>query len=92
LLFSIYKVFASKEQSQELANKYRAGIGWGNVKELLYSQLEQYLCEKRNKYQTLMKQPETIHRILQEGAHKARKIAQPMIQKIRQTVGTTHRS
>ncbi len=86
-LFTIYKAFSSEEQSKKLSQKYAKGIGWGEVKDILYQQLENSLKEKRKTYQDLLKQPEKIDHILQEGAKKARQWACPFMQKIRQTIG-----
>ena len=87
ILFSIYKAFASKEQTKTLADKYSKGIGWGEVKELLYLLLEENLSEKRKVYEFLMNNPGTIDSILKEGAKKAREKAQPLMKKIRKTIG-----
>ena len=87
ILFSMYKAFASTEQVKTLADKYRKGIGWGEVKELLYLLLEENLSEKRKVYESLINNPDTIDSILKEGAKKAIKKAQPFMKKIRQTIG-----
>lgn len=87
ILFSMYKAFASKEQTEKLAGKYRKGIGWGEVKELLYLLLEENLSEKRKAYESLINNPNTIDSILREGAKKALQKALPLMKKIRQTIG-----
>ena len=87
ILFSMYKAFASKEKTKSLTNKYCKGIGWGEVKELLYVLLEENLSEKRKIYESLMNDPGTINAILKEGARKAREKVQPLMKKIRQTIG-----
>ena len=87
LLFAIYKAFATKEQTEELAEKYHQGISWGEVKELLYLLLEGILSEKRDKYQILMDNPQKVDMILKQGAKKAREKAQPFLQKIKENIG-----
>ncbi len=86
-LFSIYKAFASKEHTQELADRYRKGVGWGEVKERLYLLLEEHLSEKRKVYESLIKDQEKINTILKAGAEKARETARPFMRKIRRTIG-----
>ena len=87
ILFSIYKSFASREKTQILKEKYQKGIGWGEVKEMLYVLLEEELSEKRKVYESLIKNPETINTILKEGAKKAREKAQPFMIKIKKAIG-----
>ena len=87
ILFSIYKALASKEQIKILTDKYQKGIGWGEVKELLYFFLEEHLSEKRKIYESLIKNPQKINTILKEGAKKGCEKAQPFMRKIRQVIG-----
>lgn len=87
IIFSIYKAFASKQQTEELRDKYRKGIGWGEAKQLLYLLLEEHLSEKRKVYESLIKEPEKVNSILKEGAKKGREKISPLMRKIRKTIG-----
>ena len=87
LLFALYKAFATKEQTGELAEKYHQGVSWGEVKELLYTLLEGILAKKRQKYQDFMENPQKVDDILKQGAEKARKKASPFLQEIKQSIG-----
>ena len=87
LLFALYKAFATEEQTEKLAEKYRQGVSWGEVKELLFLLLESVLLEKRQKYQALMENPKTVDQILKEGGQKARERTKPFLQKIKQSIG-----
>ena len=87
ILFSMYKAFASKDNTEKLEQRYQQGIGWGEVKELLYVCLEDHLSEKRKVYESLMMDQKRIDAILKKGAEKAREKAKPLIQKIRRTIG-----
>ena len=87
ILFSIYKAFASREDTKKLKERYQRGIGWGEVKELLYLCLEDHLSEKRKIYESLMMDQEKVDAVLREGAKKARKKAQILMQKVRQVIG-----
>ena len=40
-IFSIYRAFASDNQTKNLANQYQEGIAWGEAKELLFELLEE---------------------------------------------------
>lgn len=87
LLFDIFKFFATPEQIQTLADKYRAGIGWGYVKQDLYELLESVLASKRESYDELIGDKDKIDKILNEGAEKARVVAKANIKKIRKAIG-----
>ena len=41
-LFNLYKAFATPDQSAKLSQKYKQGIGWGEVKVQLFSLLERF--------------------------------------------------
>ena len=87
ILFSMYKAFATKDKVKTLEEKYKRGVGWGEVKELLYLEIEGQLSEKRKLYEAYMSHPQKIDVILEEGAKKASQTARPFMQKIREVVG-----
>jgi tryptophanyl-tRNA synthetase len=87
-VFALYKLFASEEQIASLASRYRAGgMGWGHAKEALRELLEECLAKPRAKYKALLADPAQIDKILVHGAEKARAIAKPFMQEIRDTIG-----
>ena len=87
ILFAIYKAFASQKQISELKEKYRQGIGWGQVKEIVYNELNSQLKDKRESYQQWIANPKKIDQVLQQGATQAREKAKALMKKIRQTIG-----
>ena len=48
-IFSIYRAFASDNQTKNLANQYQEGIAWGEAKELLFELLEEKINPFRKK-------------------------------------------
>jgi tryptophanyl-tRNA synthetase len=62
-------------------------MGWGDAKQTLCERIERELEPMRDQYETLMSNPHRIEEVLQEGARKARAIATPFIQELRQAVG-----
>jgi len=87
-VFALYKLFASKEQTEALAARYRAGgMGWGHAKEALRELLEEYFAKPREKYKALLANTAQIDKILAHGAEKARAISKPFMQEIRDTIG-----
>ncbi|OUE43700.1 tryptophan--tRNA ligase, partial [Billgrantia desiderata SP1] len=53
-LFQIYSAFASREEREAMRAEYANGIGWGEVKNRLFEQLDTQLREPRERYQALM--------------------------------------
>ncbi len=86
-IFSIYKAFATKEETRALAEKYRAGIAWGTAKQELFEYINEILKEPRGRYEELIKNPGDIESILQKGAIKAREFSVPFLDKIRKSIG-----
>ncbi len=85
-LFSLYKSFASPEQTAELANLYREGIGWGEVKQMLFERIEEHLRGPSDIYNDLMSNRSKIDAILRDGAERARALAAPVMKRVREAV------
>lgn len=86
VLFDLYKEFASPEQIQALEARYLAGVGWGEVKQLLFEAIEAHLRKPSEIYNHLMANPAELDQILASGAEKARAVATPLMQKVRAAI------
>ncbi|MFH2060418.1 MAG: tryptophan--tRNA ligase [Pseudomonadota bacterium] len=86
-IFSIYKAFATKEQTHDMAQRYRDGIAWGTAKQDLFEYINEILKEPRKRYEELIKNPSDIENILTAGAKKAREFSVPFLKKIRESIG-----
>jgi len=86
-LFLIYKAFAKPEETAAFHAQLTKGLGWGEAKQSLCDRIELELSPMRNKYEALMAEPHQIEEALAVGAQKARRIAMPFIQALRQAVG-----
>lgn len=86
-LFSLYRAFATSTQTAQFKADLEAGLGWGEAKEVLFGLLNDMLAPMRDRYEALIAKPQEIEEILQLGAAKARKLAIPFIQEIREAVG-----
>jgi tryptophanyl-tRNA synthetase len=87
-VFTLYKLFATEEQQQALAERYRAGgMGWGHAKAELFNVLNDFIKPMREKYDALMADKSQIDRILAEGAAKARVLAEKKLEMLRHAVG-----
>ena len=87
LIFQIYKTFAKEEKTQSLKDRYNRGIGWGEAKDILFQELEDYFKEKKKIYESYIKQPAKMEKILKKGSEKARSEAVDFLKKIKKTVG-----
>ncbi len=87
-VFSLYKLFATKEQQDTLAASYRAGgMSWGVAKAELFNVMNGVLAPMREKYDALMAEKSRIDEILAQGARKARARASQKIDLLRKGVG-----
>lgn len=87
-LYQLYSLFASAEQTQEMAEMYRrGGFGYGDVKKALASAAEEYFAEARARRAELEANIGQVHEILAEGAKKARAKAGEILLRAQQACG-----
>jgi tryptophanyl-tRNA synthetase len=86
-LFSLYQSFASADEVEHIRQRYAEGIGWGEMKKILFERINEHVAPAREKYEALLEQPDFIEQKLQEGAAKARAISTPFLTELRKAVG-----
>jgi tryptophanyl-tRNA synthetase len=87
-VFALYRLFASSEQCDGLAERYRAGgMGYGEAKQELFEVMDSQLAEPRERYMELRAHPERIDEILRDGGRRARALARPVIEAMREATG-----
>ncbi|MBM7694208.1 tryptophanyl-tRNA synthetase [Peribacillus deserti] len=86
-LFQLYKEFASIEEVHLLCERYRNGIGWGEVKQEVFVVIDRELTAARQKYKELLENRDLIDHILEDGALKARALARVHLAKIKKSIG-----
>jgi len=86
-LFSIYQSFATASEVAHIRQRYAEGIGWGEMKQVLFEHINDHIAPARDRYEALLQSPEHIEQQLQEGAEKARAISVPFIKELRKAVG-----
>ncbi len=86
-LMTLYRAFATDEQSAQFRDSLKQGLGWGDAKEQLFTLIDAEVGPMRERYEELMGAPDRIEDILQAGADKARKISGPFIRELRAAVG-----
>ncbi len=86
-LVQIYDAFATPEQRAAFRAQLHAGLSWGEAKQQLFELIEAEIGPMRARYDALMAEPQKIEDILMQGAAKARAIAAPALQRLREAVG-----
>lgn len=86
-LATIHDAFATPTQREQFRADLRAGLAWGEAKQRTVDLIESQIGPMRERYESLMRNPQEIERVLQAGALKARAVATPFLQQLRQAVG-----
>jgi len=86
-VFQIWEAFATPEQTAEMREAFTDGIAWGEAKKRLFELVNNEIGDARERYNTLLEQPDHIEAILQQGGQKARAYSQPLLANLRQAVG-----
>ena len=87
-VFNLYKLFASPEQTADLAARYRAGgLGYGHAKQELFEVMDQQLQGPRARYEELKAHPEQVFETLSAGAERARAVARNTMALVRDRIG-----
>lgn len=86
--FALYKCLAPQDEIEAMSANYLAGnYGYGHAKKALLEVILQTFQEPREKYEYLHAHPQEVEDALQQGAEKARKTAQAVLQRVREKVG-----
>ncbi|WP_019938595.1 tryptophan--tRNA ligase [Bordetella sp. FB-8] len=86
-LYTLYRAFATTTQSDVFRKQLEEGMGWGQAKQALYEKLEGEIAPMRERYDTLIANPARLEEVLLAGAAKARRLATPAIERLREAVG-----
>lgn len=87
-LFSIYRYFASPQDQERIRQRYLSGgLAYSEVKNELYELLLEQFGPARQKYEEYLTDRSYLEEVLARGAEKARKMAVPLMEKVRAAVG-----
>ncbi len=86
-IFQIFRAIATPDESRALAERFRAGIGWGDAKQAVFERLEIELAPARERYDALIADPARIDALLAEGATRARITARRVLDRVRSAIG-----
>lgn len=88
IIYTIYKLFGTQEQSAALADRFRAGgMGYGDAKKQLFELLWEYFQPFRAKREELVANMDYVASLRKSGAEKARQVASQTIDRVRKLVG-----
>lgn len=86
-LFTIFKAFASPAETTAFEQALQGGMGWGEAKVALFDRIEADVAPMRERYEALMARPDDMEDVLLAGAAKARAVAGPLLETLREAVG-----
>lgn len=86
-LYDMFKAFATADETSDIEKRYADGIGWGEMKQLLFEYINDHIKPVRNEYERLIADPAIVEQELIQGADRAREIAVPYMAQIRDAVG-----
>ena len=87
-VFQLYQAFASADETAAMRREFGQGIGWGDAKQRLFERIDSEVAPLRERYETLMAEPQKIERLLRDGARRLRETyAQPLLRELRAAVG-----
>lgn len=87
-VFALYKLLARPEQTEELREKYLAGnFGYGHAKTALLGLILDVFKNEREAYNRYMSDKGLLEAELKKGEDKARAIAMPVLERVREVMG-----
>jgi tryptophanyl-tRNA synthetase len=87
-VFTLFKLFASKDEQAALAERYRAGgMGYGEAKTKLLEKVDAYFAPFRERRKQLAADPAYVEDVLKDGAKRARAEATKTMELARTAVG-----
>lgn len=87
-VFALYKLFATPDEREAMAARYRAGgLGYGEAKKALHEKFEAHFGPLRAKRAELAANPDFVEGVLRRGAERARAEARATLARARAAVG-----
>ncbi len=87
-VFALYSLFATPEEKESLAARYRAGgMGYGEAKKLLLEKAIAYFAPYRKRRAELAADPAYLEKVLADGAEKARVVARATLDEAKRACG-----
>jgi tryptophanyl-tRNA synthetase len=91
-VYHLYKLFATPDETAELAGRFRAGgLKYSDAKKELAAKIDAHFAPYREKREALAARPDDVFDLLALGARKAREKALPTIERVREVTGISYR-
>lgn len=86
-IVQLYRHFASESELSDLCEKFKkGGIGYGDAKKILFEKINSVLSGPRDKYNYLMSHTDEIDKILDDGAARARAVAEKTFARVKKAM------
>lgn len=87
-VFALYKLIATESETKALAAKYKkGGFGFGDAKKALLHKILDYFGPARKKYAEIYKKKDYVHKVLEDGATRARIVATKNLNEAKEKIG-----
>lgn len=87
-VFALYSLLGNEDQVTKMKENYlRGNYGYGHAKQALFELITEVYAKERKRFAELMEDTSSIDVLLKEGAEKARVVATPVLQKVREKLG-----
>jgi tryptophanyl-tRNA synthetase len=87
-VFNLYQLLAEPSDIQTMRSNYLAGgYGYGHAKQALFELICSKFANERTRYTYYMSNPMEVERILLEGAQRAMAVANPVLKRVRESLG-----
>lgn len=87
-VFQLWSLFADADAKSEMWERAAAGgLGYGDVKKDLLARMLEHFADMRARREELAKQSDDVEEILRAGASKARALAAPVLDAVREASG-----
>lgn len=88
IILELYRLFVNDtDYNTMVADHENGGVGYGDLKQRVFDAYWEHFEPMRAKREDYLTNPNQVEKILQQGAEKARALAQPTLQRVRQAVG-----
>ena len=87
-IFQLYSLFASINELADMRERFqRGGTGYGDFKKQLFAKLWEYFAPMRKRREEILADKSYIDNVLDRGAKRANRVANQVMQRVRDAVG-----
>jgi tryptophanyl-tRNA synthetase len=88
IILELYKLVADEADMAQMEAEFRSGgVGYGDFKKRLFGSLWEHFAPMRERRKQLLTEPDSVEKVLTEGAEKAGAVARATMKRVRDAVG-----